>query len=50
MGTTYAFYYRTEGSGADDWTLVADGVDAGFVSSRVGGFTGTTIGMYAERR
>ena len=49
-GTTYAFYYRTEGSGTDDWTLVADGVDAGFVSSRVGGFTGTTIGMYAERR
>ena len=50
LGTTYSFSYRYEGSGVDDWTPVAENVDAGFVSSKVGGFTGTTIGMYAERK
>lgn len=45
-GTTFAFFVRT-GGGA--WQPVAEGVDASFLSTRsAGGFTGTTIGMYAE--
>jgi hypothetical protein len=48
-GTTYSFFYRLEGSGVDDWTVIAENVDASFVSSKVGGFTGTTIGVYAEK-
>ncbi len=48
-GTTYSFFYRLEGSGVDDWTVIAENIDASFVSSKAGGFTGTTIGVYAER-
>ena len=48
-GTTYSFFYRLEGSGVDDWTVIAENIDASFVSSKAGGFTGTTIGVYAEK-
>lgn len=47
-GTSYDFLYRPEGDA--DWLTLADGVDASWVSDRAGGFTGTTIGPYAERR
>lgn len=44
-GENYSFYYApTE----DEWVLIAENVDASYLSTAVaGGFTGTTIGMYA---
>ncbi|MBQ7419570.1 MAG: glycoside hydrolase family 43 protein [Prevotella sp.] len=44
-GLTYDFYYQPTGS---DWLLLASDIDVRHVSSSVGGFTGTTIGLYAE--
>lgn len=43
-GTVFSFSVQHDGQ----WLNVADNVDASFLSSRAGGFTGTTIGMYAE--
>lgn len=47
-GKSYTFLYRPEG--AAEWLTLADGVDAAYLSDRAGGFTGTTIGPYAEQR
>ena len=47
-GTQYDFYYSTE---AEDWKLLCKNVDASYLSTAVaGGFTGTTIGMYATKK
>ncbi|WP_297098606.1 glycoside hydrolase family 43 protein [uncultured Draconibacterium sp.] len=47
-GYEFSFYYAL---GDDDWKLIADKVDASFLSTaRAGGFTGTTIGMYASAK
>lgn len=44
-GTVFSFSVQHDGQ----WLNVADNVDASFLSTRyAGGFTGTTIGMYAE--
>lgn len=46
-GDTYSFHCRR--SGSDAWLPVAEGVDASYVScERSGGFTGATVGLYAE--
>lgn len=45
-GTAYNFFYRPTGSG--QWQILAEGIDASWLSDRAGGFTGTTIGPYAE--
>lgn len=45
-GSTYDFYYRLENA---DWQLLKDDVDIRYVSSAMGGYTGTTIGLYTER-
>lgn len=46
-GTKFAFFVSTNGS---KWLKVGDDVDAGYLSTRYsGGFTGTTIGMFAEK-
>lgn len=45
-GTAYNFLYRLTGSG--QWQILAQGIDASWLSDRAGGFTGTTIGPYAE--
>lgn len=43
-GISYDFYFSTGGK----WNLLAKNVDAGYLSTTVaGGFTGTTVGMYA---
>lgn len=48
MGTTYSFCYATA---PDRWETLADNVDAGYLSTKVaGGFTGSTIGLYAVKR
>lgn len=48
-GLTYGFYYRPLDD--DRWICVAYDVDATYVScERSGGFTGATVGMYAEER
>ncbi|MBN2634973.1 MAG: glycoside hydrolase family 43 protein [Prolixibacteraceae bacterium] len=45
-GTEFSFYYAVDDK---DWKLLADKVDASYLSTaRAGGFTGTTIGMYAS--
>jgi alpha-N-arabinofuranosidase len=47
FGTHYDFYYTT---GSSAWNLLANKVDAYVLSTdAAGGFTGTTIGMYAVR-
>lgn len=44
-GTHYDFYYSEEGN---DWTLLCKDVDANYLSTATaGGFTGSTIGLYA---
>lgn len=44
-GLTFGFAYMVK---SGKWNTLKDGVDAGFLSTRqAGGFTGTTIGMYA---
>lgn len=46
-GLTFDFYYAV---GKGEWKLLKNNVDAGFLSTRnAGGFTGTTIGLYATR-
>lgn len=46
-GTQYDFYYSTE---ARDWKLLCKNVDASHLSTAAaGGFTGTTIGVYATK-
>nr|WP_255495290.1 glycoside hydrolase family 43 protein [Dysgonomonas sp. 521] len=46
-GTDYDFYYSTDGN---NWQQVAQGVSTQVLSSaNAGGFTGTTIGMYATK-
>jgi alpha-N-arabinofuranosidase len=45
-GTEFSFYYAVDDK---DWKLLADNMDASYLSTaRAGGFTGTTIGMYAS--
>jgi len=47
-GPEFSFYYAL---GDSDWELLADKVDASYLSTaRAGGFTGTTIGMYASEK
>ena len=46
-GTLCDFYYKEEGNG---WQLLAKDIDATNISSRRGGgFTGSTVGMYAVK-
>ena len=46
-GDTFAFWYAPNGK---NWTKLADGVDAQFLTTlNAGGFTGTLIGLYAEK-
>ncbi len=48
-GKTYDFYYSTDGG--ENWTLVKADVDARFTSTaEAGGFTGTTVGLYASNK
>lgn len=48
-GMVYDFYYRVPGE--SPWVPVAKRVDASHVScERSGGFTGATVGLYAEQR
>lgn len=45
-GVDFGFYYKTA---EDDWKLLADGVDAYYLSTAQSfGFTGTNIGLYAS--
>lgn len=47
-GLTFNFSFSTK---KGRWTEVAGGIDAGYLSTRhAGGFTGTTIGMYATSK
>lgn len=49
-GICYAFYVRPAEESAE-WTPVAENVDASYLAcERTGGFTGATIGLYAESR
>ncbi len=46
-GLDLSFHYSADGGRT--WTEVASGVDAGFTSTaKAGGFTGTTVGVYAS--
>ncbi|NDV80882.1 glycoside hydrolase family 43 protein [Bacteroides sp. 51] len=46
-GLSFDFYYATE---ADKWKMLCENIDAGYLSTaQTGGFTGTTIGMYAMK-
>jgi len=48
-GKTYDFYYSLDGG--DSWNLVKEGVDARYTSTaEAGGFTGTTVGLYASNK
>lgn len=48
-GTDFVFSYSTDKG--NTWDTVASGVDAGYTSTaNAGGFTGTTIGLYASDR
>ena len=47
-GNKYCFSFSTDGGAT--WQTAAKDVDAAFVSQRAGGFTGTTIGIYAYRQ
>lgn len=47
-GLSFDFYYATKGG---EWNLLCKDIDAGYLSTAVaGGFTGTTIGMYAVKK
>lgn len=47
-GTHFDFYYA---SGNGNWKLLAEGIDASYLSTAQSfGFTGTMIGMYATRK
>ena len=46
-GQSFRFRYAVDG---EDWQLLVDGIDASWLSTAVaGGFTGTTIGLYAVK-
>jgi alpha-N-arabinofuranosidase len=46
-GTHYDFYYALKDN---RWKLLAEGVDASFLSTaNAGGFTGTVIALYAVK-
>lgn len=46
-GLDLSFHYSVDGG--DTWCEVASGIDAGYTSTaKAGGFTGTTIGLYAS--
>ncbi len=46
-GTGYNFYFAL---GGNSWKMLSEKVDARFLSTaNAGGFTGTTIGMYAVK-
>lgn len=46
-GATFGFWFAPNGK---KWTKLIDGVDAEFLTTlRAGGFTGTLIGLYAEK-
>ena len=46
-GYKFNFYYATE---INKWNILLEDVDANFLSTHVaGGFTGTLVGMYAEK-
>lgn len=48
-GTHYDFYYSLKEGG--DWTLLCKNIDAKYLSTATaGGFTGSTIGLYATRK
>lgn len=48
-GLTYKFYYSTDGG--KDWAILCEGVDASYLSTTTaGGFTGSTIALYATRK
>lgn len=47
-GKNLAFYFAVPNGNATAWHKVAGGIDASYTSTaKAGGFTGTTIGMYA---
>lgn len=47
-GVSFDFYYAVDGG---KWNLLADNIDARYLSTAVaGGFTGTTIGLYATHK
>jgi alpha-N-arabinofuranosidase len=46
-GDSFGFWFAPNGK---NWTKVIDGVDAQFLTTlNAGGFTGTLIGLYAEK-
>lgn len=46
-GYKFNFYYATE---INKWSILLEDVDANFLSTHIaGGFTGTLVGMYAEK-
>ena len=46
-GDTFGFWFAPNGK---NWTKIIDGVDAQFLTTlNAGGFTGTLIGLYAEK-
>ncbi len=47
-GLYFDFYYATED---DKWKMLCGNIDAGYLSTaQAGGFTGTTIGLYATKK
>jgi xylan 1,4-beta-xylosidase len=47
-GTFYDFYYA---AGSKKWDMLIQGIDARYLSTtNAGGFTGTTIGLYATKK
>ena len=48
-GMLFEFYYSLDGG--EKWITLSKGVDAKFLSTaEAGGFTGTTIGLYAVKK
>ena len=47
-GPLFSFFYRYEGSGPDDWTQVAEGIEACPSSSENSDHTSVIIGLFAE--
>jgi alpha-N-arabinofuranosidase len=48
-GTAFDFYYSTNGK--KGWKLIGRNIDALYLSTAfAGGFTGTTVGMYATSK
>lgn len=47
-GLYFDFYYATD---EDKWKMLCGNIDAGYLSTtQAGGFTGTTVGMYATKK